>query len=103
MAASGLPPGNFRYSQANRTSRRHWGRRVTAAAAKHGDPCRNLPPRPIRSTKPQQNTVRVPMAADDFDMPKGQLMKGKKGLVMGVANANSIAWGIASQLAHQGA
>jgi enoyl-[acyl-carrier protein] reductase I len=43
------------------------------------------------------------MAADDFDMPKGQLMKGKKGLVMGVANANSIAWGIASQLAAQGA
>jgi enoyl-[acyl-carrier protein] reductase I len=43
------------------------------------------------------------MAADDFDMPTGQLMKGKKGLVMGVANANSIAWGIASQLAAQGA
>ena len=43
------------------------------------------------------------MAADDFDMPKGQLMQGKKGLVMGVANANSIAWGIASQLAAQGA
>ncbi len=43
------------------------------------------------------------MAADDFDMPKGDLMKGKKGLVMGVANANSIAWGIASQLAAQGA
>ena len=43
------------------------------------------------------------MAADDFDMPKGELMKGKKGLVMGVANANSIAWGIASQLAAQGA
>ena len=30
-------------------------------------------------------------------------MKGKKGLIMGVANANSIAWGIASQLAAQGA
>ncbi|MDO1559193.1 enoyl-ACP reductase [Brevundimonas sp. 2R-24] len=36
-------------------------------------------------------------------MPKGELMKGKKGLVMGVANSNSIAWGIASQLAAQGA
>ncbi|MGZ6012026.1 MAG: NADH-specific enoyl-ACP reductase, partial [Caulobacteraceae bacterium] len=35
------------------------------------------------------------MAGDDFDMPTGELMKGKKGLVMGVANANSIAWGIA--------
>ncbi|MGZ9100584.1 MAG: enoyl-ACP reductase FabI, partial [Brevundimonas sp.] len=36
-------------------------------------------------------------------MPKGDLMKGKKGLIMGVANSNSIAWGIASQLAAQGA
>src|ERR1700747_1870556 len=41
--------------------------------------------------------------ADDYDLPKGDLMRGKKGLVMGVANANSIAWGIASQLAAQGA
>ncbi len=41
--------------------------------------------------------------ADDYDLPKGELMKGKKGLVMGVANHNSIAWGIASQLAAQGA
>lgn len=43
------------------------------------------------------------MAAEGFDMPKGELMKGKRGLVMGVANGNSIAWGIASQLAAQGA
>ena len=41
--------------------------------------------------------------ADDYDLPKGELMKGKKGLVMGVANDKSIAWGIASQLAAQGA
>jgi len=41
--------------------------------------------------------------ADEYDLPKGELMKGKKGLVMGVANHNSIAWGIASQLAAQGA
>ena len=41
--------------------------------------------------------------ADDYDLPKGDLMRGKKGLVMGVANQNSIAWGIASQLAAQGA
>ncbi|WP_292054828.1 MULTISPECIES: enoyl-ACP reductase FabI [unclassified Brevundimonas] len=41
--------------------------------------------------------------ADGWDMPKGELMKGKKGLIMGVANSNSIAWGIASQLAAQGA
>ena len=41
--------------------------------------------------------------ADDYNFPKGDLMKGKKGIVMGVANANSIAWGIAQQLAAQGA
>lgn len=44
------------------------------------------------------------MAAESvWDMPKGDLMKGKKGLILGVANANSIAWGIAVQLAAQGA
>ena len=31
------------------------------------------------------------------------LMKGKRGLVMGVANARSIAWGIAKALADEGA
>jgi enoyl-[acyl-carrier protein] reductase I len=41
--------------------------------------------------------------AEDFDLPKGDLMRGKRGVVMGVANQNSIAWGIASQLAAQGA
>ncbi len=41
--------------------------------------------------------------ADDYDMPKGELMRGKKGVVTGVANHQSIAWGIASQLAAQGA
>jgi enoyl-[acyl-carrier protein] reductase I len=43
------------------------------------------------------------MAESGWNLPKGDLMKGKKGLVMGVANQNSIAWGIASQLAAQGA
>ena len=34
------------------------------------------------------------MAAESaWNMPTGELMKGKKGLVMGVANANSIALG----------
>ena len=33
----------------------------------------------------------------------GHLMHGKRGLVMGVANDHSIAWGIARQLAEQGA
>ena len=32
-----------------------------------------------------------------------ELMKGKRGLVMGVANERSIAWGIARALAHEGA
>ncbi len=43
--------------------------------------------------------------ADDSEnrMPKGDLMKGRRGLVMGVANKNSIAWGIAQQCAAQGA
>jgi enoyl-[acyl-carrier protein] reductase I len=33
----------------------------------------------------------------------GDLMKGKRGLVMGVANHNSIAWGAAKALSNQGA
>ncbi|MEE9272480.1 MAG: enoyl-ACP reductase [Robiginitomaculum sp.] len=41
------------------------------------------------------------MAGRNF--PKGELMKGRKGLIMGVANKNSIAWAIAEQLAAQGA
>lgn len=41
--------------------------------------------------------------ADDYTFPKGDLMRGKKGLVMGVANHSSIAWGIAQQLSAQGA
>ena len=40
----------------------------------------------------------------DFDVSKpGPLMAGKRGLVMGVANDRSIAWGIARVLAGQGA
>jgi len=35
--------------------------------------------------------------------PTGNLMAGKRGLIMGVANKNSIAWAIARQLAAQGA
>src|SRR6201991_1841535 len=36
-------------------------------------------------------------------MPTGGLMKGKRGVVTGVANHQSIAWGVACQLAAQGA
>ncbi len=41
------------------------------------------------------------MAKREF--PEGDLMKGKRGLIMGVANKNSIAWAIAEQLSAQGA
>ena len=41
--------------------------------------------------------------ADEQIFPTGELMKGKRGLIMGVANKNSIAWAIARQLAAQGA
>ena len=41
--------------------------------------------------------------ADTKDQPKTGLMAGKRGLVMGVANDHSIAWGIAQMLASQGA
>src|SRR5580658_6474439 len=44
-----------------------------------------------------------PHMAEAYDLPKGELMKGKRGLILGVANHQSIAWGIASQLAAQGA
>jgi enoyl-[acyl-carrier protein] reductase I len=41
--------------------------------------------------------------ADEYELPKGALMAGKRGLVMGVANHASMAWGISAQLAAQGA
>ncbi len=40
---------------------------------------------------------------DDVVFPRGDLMAGKRGLIMGVANDHSIAWGVAQQLAAQGA
>jgi len=41
--------------------------------------------------------------AEDWTFPKGNLLAGKRGLVMGAANDKSIAWGIAKQCAAQGA
>jgi enoyl-[acyl-carrier protein] reductase I len=41
--------------------------------------------------------------ADEFDLPKGDLLKGKTGVVMGVADSHSIAFATAAQLAAQGA
>jgi enoyl-[acyl-carrier protein] reductase I len=46
--------------------------------------------------------VGNPMTQIDFAKP-GPLMAGKRGLVMGVANERSIAWGISKILAGQGA
>ena len=43
------------------------------------------------------------MAETAAEIPTGTLMKGKRGLVMGVANNRSIAWGIAQACAAQGA
>ncbi len=39
----------------------------------------------------------------EAETPRGNLMAGKRGLVMGVANDHSIAWGIARMLSAQGA
>ena len=39
----------------------------------------------------------------EADIPSGNLMKGKRGLIMGVANDKSIAWGISQYLHAQGA
>src|SRR5450755_3540373 len=47
----------------------------------------------------KQNTPREDILADS----KSGLMAGKRGLIMGVANDHSIAWGIAQMLAGQGA
>lgn len=40
---------------------------------------------------------------DETTFPQGDLMKGRRVLIMGIANKNSIAWSIAQQLAAQGA
>jgi enoyl-[acyl-carrier protein] reductase I len=47
-------------------------------------------------------TMGSPMTDKDIAQP-GPIMAGKRGLVMGVANERSIAWGIARILAGQGA
>ena len=42
-------------------------------------------------------------ATDKTAIPAGTLMQGKRGLIMGVANNRSIAWGIAKACQMQGA
>ncbi|MDE8345080.1 MAG: enoyl-ACP reductase FabI [Acidocella sp.] len=44
----------------------------------------------------------MPDTASQTPLPKGTLMQGKRGLVMGVANNRSIAWAIAQAVAAQG-
>ena len=46
---------------------------------------------------------RLATMVDEQNAPRGRLMEGKRGLVMGVANDHSIAWGIAKTLAAHGA
>ena len=43
------------------------------------------------------------VADKEPSVPQGTLMAGKRGLIMGVANNRSIAWGIAKSCAAQGA
>ena len=45
----------------------------------------------------------MPEESTLVDLPIGTLMKGKRGLIMGVANDRSLAWGIARAVAAQGA
>jgi enoyl-[acyl-carrier protein] reductase I len=45
----------------------------------------------------------MPEPATQISPPKGTLMAGKRGLIMGVANNRSIAWAIAQAVAAQGA
>src|SRR5262245_1799810 len=51
---------------------------------------------------PRPNEWTTAMTDKDIAQP-GALMAGKRGLIMGVANDRSIAWGIARVLAGQGA
>ncbi len=44
----------------------------------------------------------MPNTATQISPPKGTLMQGKRGLIMGVANNRSIAWAIAQAVAAQG-
>src|SRR5262245_1199413 len=55
---------------------------------------------------PQTRSIRggdMTGAATGNEIPAGTLMQGKRGLIMGVANNRSIAWGIAKAVAAQGA
>jgi enoyl-[acyl-carrier protein] reductase I len=51
----------------------------------------------------QKDHERQNMSENEVEIPQGTLMKGKRGLIMGVANDKSLAWGITQYLAAQGA
>src|SRR5262247_191033 len=63
---------------------------------------RHRPQRAEWTTAMMKAAMRDKETARDIARP-GPLMAGKRGLVMGVANDRSIAWGIARVLAGQGA
>src|SRR5262247_1083724 len=63
---------------------------------------RHRPQRAEWTTAMMKAAMRDKETARDIARP-GPLMAGKRGLIMGVANDRSIAWGIARVLAGQGA
>src|SRR5215471_9846523 len=63
---------------------------------------RRRPQRAEWTTAMMKPAMRDKDAARDIAKP-GPMMAGKRGLIMGVANDRSIAWGIARVLAGQGA
>ena len=54
----------------------------------------------VNTTNEQINEVEVD---EEVGPAKGTLMKGKRGIIMGVANNKSLAWGITQALHAQGA
>ena len=69
-------------------------------------------PRAVRRTCPERRpasaacarqTTRHGLGERESTPTMNELMKGKRGLIMGVANDHSIAWGVAKALADQGA
>jgi enoyl-[acyl-carrier protein] reductase I len=56
-----------------------------------------------KATKPMNTEAKRKLVNPDRLPVSGAIMKGKRGLIMGVANDHSIAWGIARSLASQGA
>ncbi len=59
--------------------------------------------KPISPSDLHSVPSRPTSMASEHIAPRGSLMQGKRGLVMGVANDHSIAWGVAQMLAAYGA